>query len=103
MRLPPNTGAGWGVRGIYLVALILAGFMLFFDATIRRFYYKEMNKKEIEDTIGDIDAQARYDLRAKIANWEKIKADPNASAQEVGRAKERLAHYQKVYGDVSAI
>ena len=88
---------------VYLVFAIVALFMMFFDSTVRRFYYSEMHKKDIEDTIGQLNAQERYNLRRKIENWEKIVADSTASPADIAEAKKQIAKNRKIYGDISAI
>jgi len=88
---------------IYSVFLGLAAIMMFFDSTVRRYFYMEKHKKDIEDTIGHLNAQQRYNLRRQIEKWEEIIGDTTAPARDRGVAKTQLANARKRYGDVSAI
>jgi len=88
---------------VYIIFLILAGVMMFFDASVRRIFYSEIYKKDIEDLIGNLSAQQRYDLRRKIEKWQKIENDDTASKQDKSIAKRELSKLIKKYGDLSAI
>ena len=109
---PSNLGAGatTGMLSgqndfawIYIIFLVLAGIMLFFDSTVRRWFYIEKHKKEIEDTIGQLNAQQRYSLRRQIERWQKIIGDTTASKTDISTAKTQLRNAEQRYGDISAI
>jgi len=88
---------------IYIIFLIAAGVMMFFDSTVRRYFYLEKHKKDIEDTIGQLNAQQRYNLRRQIEKWQKIIGDTTAPKSDIATAKTQLANARTRYGDISAI
>ena len=88
---------------VYIIFLILAGFMMFFDSTIRRYWYREMHKKEIQDTIGKLDVETRYSLRRQIERLIKIESDTKASREDIAFAKDELTRLIHKYGDLSSI
>lgn len=108
LNLSPGTTTGMltgenRFAWIYIIFLILAGIMLFFDSTVRRWFYMEKHKKDIEDTIGQMNAQQRYSLRRQIERWQEIIGDPTASKQDVAMAKTQIQNAENIYGDISAI
>jgi hypothetical protein len=89
---------------IYVIFLILAGVMMFLDASVRRFIYKEKEKKQYEDLVGQLDIKKRHEIRERIKQWNDILNDINASNKDKGTAKGELKKLRKQYGqDLSAI
>jgi len=101
----PETGAGLSNRfmWIYIIFLILASIMLFFDSTVRKFISKEKYKFEVEKEIAGLDVKARSKLRADIEDWNEIISDPNASPTDRRFAKMKLKQTKEIYGDLSSI
>src|SRR3989344_4198353 len=87
---------------IYLTFLLLGGVMLFFDSTVRHYFYKEKHKLEIQDMIGNMNAQERYYIRRQIEKWQNILADSTAKS-DWPMAKTQITILTKKYGDLFQI
>lgn len=83
---------------VYILFLFLAGVMLFFDASVRKFIYKEKEKSDYVDLLGKLDAQKRFEIRERVRKWSKILADGSASKRDISTAKTELTKLRKLYG-----
>ncbi|MCK4553299.1 hypothetical protein KAT80_03785 [Candidatus Pacearchaeota archaeon] len=88
---------------IYIVFLVLAGIMMFFDSTVRRYWYKEKYKSEVEKQLGTLGIKQRAKLRGEISDWQDIIGDSTASPGDRKQAKKELDKVKAMYGDVSSI
>jgi|TARA_Y100000310_G_C20690313_1_gene821778 hypothetical protein len=88
---------------IYVVFLILAGIMMFFDSTVRNFWYSEKHKKEVEDLIGKLNAKKRLSLRKDINSWREVLTDAGASSEDKTQAKKELKKLENLYGDLDSM
>src|SRR3989344_5345088 len=101
----PETGAGISNRfmWIYLVFLMLAGVMLFFDSTVRRFWYREKHQLEVEKQISKMSVVERKELRKRITQFQEVIADPDAPADDKRVARAELRDLKAEYGNLSGI
>jgi len=90
---------GW----IYLVFLGLAGIMLFFDKTVRRYIGRELHEHEVEEMIGSMSVVQRSKLRQKISDWQYIIGDSTASATDIKKAEKQIGKLTNRYGDLGSI
>ena len=87
----------------YVVFLVLAVIMLFFDSTVRRYLNIEKGKLQAEAVVSKMNVKQRYRLRREIENWEKIKADTTATPADRAEAERELDLLKRTYGDISFI
>ncbi|MEK6875177.1 MAG: hypothetical protein AABX30_00675 [Nanoarchaeota archaeon] len=88
---------------IYLIFLVLAAIMMFFDATVRRYWYREKSKLDVEKDLASLGIKQRARLRKEIREWQEIIADSSASAVDIASAKKQLNKAKAMYGDISSI
>ncbi len=87
---------------VYLTFMLLAGIMMYYDAEVIRFFYKEKAEREIErDVIGKMSAIERYEQRAEIKAYQKIIGDSSATPDDVKLAKTEIKRLERLYGDLS--
>ncbi|MBC8435325.1 hypothetical protein H8D91_02375 [archaeon] len=87
---------------IYLIFLIVAIVMLFGDSSVRKIFYKEKRKADIEAERADIDLEARQAIRDEIKLVQKIITNPDTPASDVTKAKRRLTKLRAKYGEASS-
>jgi hypothetical protein len=92
-----------GFKWVYLSFLGLAAIMMFFDSTVRRYFWMEKRKLEVEDAIGELNMEARFDLRKKIEKLQQIIGDPAVKGPERGRAQAEINRLTRLYGKLSSI
>lgn len=97
------SGASTAFIWVYIIFLILAGVMIFFDSEVRKFFYSEKYKKEVEDQIGKMSVRERAKLRTEIAEWQEIVADSSATSADKVKAKKELSDLKKQYADLARI
>lgn len=83
----------------YIVFLVLAGVMLFFDSSVRRFFRKEKEKNQVQKMLGDLDIKQRHKMRENINEWTAILADSNSSQTDKTIAKVNIRRLKDQYGD----
>jgi len=88
---------------VYLIFAILAGVMMFFDSTVRKFYYGEKAKADIESMVGKMTLKERKAIRDEIRYYQEIIADPNSPSKDRQDARVFLEDLKKQYGDVNRI
>ena len=88
---------------IYVIFAVLAGIMFFFDASVRRYFYTEKSKLEIETMIGKLTLKERKTIRDEIRAYQEIVADVNAPLKDKVDAKAILIDLEKQYGDINRI
>lgn len=88
--LNPDSTVSNSVKLAYGVFVILAGIMLFFDSTVRRFFYREKAKYDAEDLISNVNLVKRRKLREELEEMQKTYIDSNASKSERARARKRI-------------
>ncbi len=76
--------------------------MLFFDATVRKYYYRERYKGEVESDIASMNRLERQNLRTLIEANQKVVADPSASAVDKKAAAAEIKKLKKLYADISS-
>ena len=62
---------------IYTVFLILAGVMMFFDSTVRAYFFTEKEKAKLGRAVSDVEIQERIKARARIKELTRLKAEAN--------------------------
>lgn len=89
---------------IYSIFFVLGGVMMFFDDSVRKFYYKEVEDKVYADYLNKLDVEKRHEIRERISKWNKIVSDPNASERDKGTARGELKKLREEFGqNLSAI
>ncbi len=88
---------------IYIIFLVLAGIMLFFDGTLQKIWRKGKADRQVVDVIEKLNSVQRYNLRRKIEDYDKIIGDNTASKKERDDAKKEIKELREMYGDLSAI
>ncbi len=88
---------------IYIIFLVLAGVMLFFDSTVRRFWNKEKYKNDVETMLRNMSVTQRAALRREIAEYQKILSDGTAKKADIVAARHMIEHYKSLYGDLSSV
>lgn len=88
---------------IYGIFGFLAIIMMLADSTVRKFYYEEKGKAEIESMIGKLGPVERYNIRKDIKAFRKVIADTSAPAADRAAAAAEIKNLEKQYGDLSVI
>lgn len=100
-----SPASGWsnGFAWIYILFLILSGVMLGFDGTVRRYFYREKGKFDIAKELNEMNVIERKNLRATIAQYQAVVADPHAPQADRDDAQKQIKKLTKMYGDLSKI
>lgn len=97
------TGFFQGFALVYLIFLVLAAIMLFFDGTARALFYKEKASVEMSEMIAKLNLKQRYKLRREIEEYNNILGDSSATDADKLAAKNKLLKLEKLYGNLSVI
>lgn len=92
-----------GFKWVYVVFLVLAGFIMFFDASVRNLFFREKASVEMANMIGKMNVTQRYKLRKAIAGYNEVLGDENSPAADVATAKSQIKKLETLYGDLSQI
>ena len=84
---------------VYVVFLVLAVLMLFFDAQFRTYWNKQKYGLETSKMIGKLDVVKRHEIRVKIKEYYDVLADTDASDKDKKAAKKSIKDLQKLYGE----
>jgi len=96
----PEGGAN-AFTWIYLIFLVLAAIMMFFDAAVRKFWYREKRKKEVEDLKENVNLLERQNLRKELKQLQEIIGDSLTSTEERTKAKKRISQIQKTLQEIA--
>jgi hypothetical protein len=88
---------------VYGIFGILAIIMMLLDSTVRKFYYEEKGKAEIETMIGKLGPVERYNIRKDIKAFRKVLADTSSPPADKAVAAAEIKALEKQYGDLSVI
>ena len=101
----PSEGAGFGndFMWIYIVFLVLAGIMMFFDSTVRDFISREKHKLELSKLKSDLSVKDRAKYRQQIKEWREIASDPDAPENDKKQARRKLNRLEQEYGNLDSI
>jgi len=78
--------------------------MAFFDASVRKLFYSEKRRANMEKKLAGIDVLKRKDIRLKVEKWSEVINDVNASASDLKTARSELTKLRTLYGeDLTAI
>jgi prepilin signal peptidase PulO-like enzyme (type II secretory pathway) len=91
-----------GFAGVYITFLALATIMLFFDGTVREFFYREKAKNETAKARAGINLIGKGKLIKRIAELQEIISDINQPKVLRDAAKKELEEYTATYGDLAA-
>ncbi|MDP4039307.1 MAG: hypothetical protein Q8P57_01895 [Candidatus Pacearchaeota archaeon] len=87
--------SGSGFEWVYVIFAGLAGFMMIFDASVRKYFYKQKSDLEIETMLGKLSLKKRKIIRDEIKKYYDIIADPDTPHDEKGRAAKTLVDLEK--------
>ncbi len=88
---------------IYIVFLVLAGIMLFFDSTVRRYIGREKHQHAVEKQLATKSIEERHELRNEIDKWQEIASDRKTPKDDRNEAKKQLRELKNLYGNLDLI
>jgi len=88
---------------IYMIFVVLALVMLFFDSTVRRYIGREKSKLDVENQLSGMTLKQRQKLRTEISDWQEIIGDSRSPKRDIIEAKKKLRNAELLYGDLSSI